>query len=572
MESSHPPLVRTRLSIMMFFEFFIWGGWGFALSAYAKNTLGFEGSQVGWLVAIPALGAIISPLFMGLIADRYFPTEKMLCVVHVLSGACLIMAARQVSFPLLMTFMMLHGLLFMPTIALANSVAFRHIPDASKFPRIAMFGTIGWIVAVLIASVFLGGTGTSGFLYLSGVGSIILGVYALSLPHTPPKGAEAGGDVFGFKALKLLREPSFLIFIVCVFLVSIPACGYFFLLTTPMLEQRGYPAALALTTLCQFAEIIFMFTMPWFVMKLGLKRVLMIGMLAWGVRYLIFIPPNFGLAIIGLLLHGFCYSFVYVAAYMYVDKRAPAELKASAQSLLTFLLIGLGWFFGAKMGGYMLDRYPPQIDTMPPVATLDITDHGDATEEGAGMVIVKLAKGKEPAKVLVSIANGVAEFDNAPKALPAWNDPTAKTSIWRFTDLSGTLKELMGKAEPAKPDLAEQLDADKDGKITLAEIEKAKGDEVTVNGVAYNKDNLIKVFKQIASSAKEADDQKPDDSLTRDQWLKAQSANWLWIWLYPAIVVLVILAFFAAAFRDKPEDEEEPAADAKPEETAGDDA
>jgi len=514
MQSTHPPLVRTRLSALMFLEFFVCGGWGFALGGYADH-LGFAGWKHGLVVAIPALGAMISPLFVGLIADRFFPAQRMLSVLHLLGGGCLLLAGLGDSFPWLVTFMMLNGLFFMPTIALANSVAFRHIPDPARFPRIAVLGTAGWIVAVLLADVFLGGMKAPNFLFQSGVASIVLAFYCWSLPHTPPKGAEAGGDPLGLKALRLLKEPSFLVFILCVALVSIPACGYFFALAGPMLQQRGYPAALSLTTLCQFSELIFMFSMPWFVYKLGLKRVLMIGMSAWAVRYLCFASPKFEfeMALMGLILHGFCYSFLYVGAYMYVDKRAPADLKASAQSLLAFLLLGLGYFVGAQGAGLMKGRFPADIPSMAAV---------DAATENV----------KQEA------------------ALPRWDDPEAAKTAWRYLDLSGTVKSLLNIEQPHNPDLAEQLDvAPNNGMISLAEIDRFEGATVTVDGLIYSKDDLKATFQK----AHQALDLSGDVALDRTQWLAVQTNKWQPIWLWPSLCVFVILVFFAVAFRDKRE-------------------
>jgi len=519
MESGHPPLVRTRLSAMMFLEFFIWGGWGFALGGYA-DSLGFAGWQLGLVVAIPAVGAMVSPLLVGFIADRFFATERMLCVLHLLGGACLIMACFQDSFWPLMILMMLNGLFFMPSIALCNTIAFRHIPDADKFPRIAVLGTIGWIVAVLLADAVLGGMTSPNFLLQSGIASIVLALYALTLPHTPPKGAESGADPFGMSALKLLKDSSFLVFIVCVSLITIPACGYFFALAGPMLQQRGYPAPLALTTLCQFAEIIFMFSMPWFVTKLGLKRVLLIGMLSWAVRYLCFMSPTFEAAIIGLLLHGFCYSFLYVGAYMYVDKRAPEDLKASAQSLLAFLLLGVGWFLGAQGAGLMKGWFPPDIPSM---AAVD-------AETGAAIVDAKTGK------------------DNA--TLPRWDDPKAATSVLRFLNLSGTVKTLLGKEqEEATPDLAQQLGVDENGKITLAKIDQFATPTVTVDGLKYSKENLAATFQDAAEKL----GLEGEVALDRKQWLEVQSNKWGPIWMWPSIICFAVLAFFAVAFREKKE-------------------
>ncbi|NQT39501.1 MAG: MFS transporter [Planctomycetes bacterium] len=516
METSHPPFVRSRLSVLMFLTFFIWGSWGFALGGYA-DFLGFTGAQAGRLVGVAAIGAMIAPLFVGLIADRFFAAQRVLSVLHVLSGVSLVGAGvvgSQGNYQMLWGLMMLHGLFFMPTLALANAVSFKHIPDASKFPRIAVFGTIGWIVAVLIADVFLGGMGTSKFLFQAGAASFVLSLYCWTLPNTPPKGAEGGTDAFGLNALKLLKNPSFLIFIVCVFLVSIPACGYFFTLLGAMLKQRDYPSPLALTSINQFAEIVFMFTMPWFVMKLGMKRVLMIGMAAWALRYLCFTSPNFGFAFIGLILHGVCYSFLYVGAYMYVDKRAPDDLKASAQSLLTFLLIGIGWYVGCEGAGFMKDKYPANVEGMPGV-------------------VVKSEEVKEFAR------------------LPRWDDPNASESALRFLDLPGVVKGwLKEESEEAKPDLPKLFDADENGKIALTEIEQFKDDTFVVDGVTYKKADLITTVKTIVKEEKE---------LARDQWMAAQVNQWKPIWFYPSIAVFAILAFFFIGFREEKDEEEVPA-------------
>lgn len=525
MEKTHPPLVRTRLSMMMFLEFFIWGGWGFALGGYADN-LGFKGWMLGLVIAIPAVGAMVSPLLVGVIADRFFPAQRMLSGLHILGGISLLLAgalpelveSESIFWPL-MILMMLNGLFFMPTIALCNSVAFRHIPDPDKFPRIAVLGTAGWIVAVLAADVFLGGMKAPNFLYQSGVASIVLAFYALTLPHTPPKGTEAdaktGADPFGMSALKLLKEPSFLVFLVCVSAITIPACGYFFALAGAMFQQRGYPAPLALTTLCQFAELIFMFSMPWFVSRLGLKRVLLIGMAAWAVRYLCFMCPHFEMAVVGLLLHGFCYSFLYVGSYMYVDKRAPEDLKASAQSLLAFLFLGVAWFVGAQGAGLVKGAYPPEIGKM----------------------------------TAVSVETGEVKED---AGVPRWDDPDAATSLWRFVNLSDAVRELLGEEKKeAKPDLAKQLGTDKDDRITLAAIEQFKDSEVSVDGMKYSKDDLIDTFKEIHQKL----GLEGEVALDRGQWLKAHADDWAFIWLWPSILCFAVLAYFAVAFRDKPQEE-----------------
>lgn len=529
MSSQHPPLVRTRLSIMMFLEFFVWGSWGLAIFGYANSTLKFSGSQIGWLGAVTAIGAIVS-LMIGPIADRLFPAQRVLGALHVLGGVCLLLAGQQTSFIGMMTMMMLNGLAFMPTLALANSVAFRHIPDPARFPRIAVMGTIGWILANLSTDILLGGAVKPNFLFQAGIGGIILGIYCWTLPNTAPTDTQTGGSSFGTNVRKLLKDPLLMTFVVCVFIASVPACGYFFTLIVPMLQQRGYPSPVALTTLNQFAEIVFMFTMPWFVAKLGLRRVVLIGMLAWAVRYLFFACPEFSMALIGLILHGFCYSFFYVGSYMYVDSKVPEDLKSTAQSLLTFLLVGVGWFLGSKFGGFMMEQNAPPVPSM---ASL-----------------------------------GGMEDDTRP--LPPWDDPNASTSVWRYLDLSGTVNALL-KGEPQQTaaatdeakDLGAAVDANSDGKITDAEI-AAIGDEgVTIAGVEYSREDISAIFKGIYFL--DTGDETPgaEMSLTRDQWLKAQSCDWGPIWLWPSAGLFAILVVFAIGTREKPKPEDAASEDAE---------
>ncbi len=555
MEASHPPFVRTRLSIMMFLQFFIWGSWGVAITGYADN-LGFAVSQIGWLGAIPAIGAIISPLIVGPIADRFFPAQRVLSVLHLVGGGFLILAAFQGTFLPLLIAMLLNGLAFMPTLALVNSVTFTHIPDANKFPRIAVLGTVGWIVANLSSDVFLGGTDAPNFLFQAGIGGIVLGLYALTLPNTPPKGG-GGGDVFGLSALKMFRESSFLIFIVCVFLLSIPACGYFFTLMTPMFQQRGYPAPLALGTLNQFAEIIFMFTMPWFVAKLGLKRVLMIGMGAWALRYLFFASPmlSFPLALVGLVLHGFCYSFFYVGAYMYVDRRAPAELKTSAQSLLAFLMLGVGFLIGAKGAGFMMAENPPKVPFAWQETVVEVAEGDEADPLKATRAVVQRTKtGEKEAENVLDLGDATVTTTPATVNLPPWRAPA---SAWDYLNLSGTVNKLLtGEEPPPKPHMASVFKTNDDGEITMAKIKEQIGEDgVTFGEQTYSRDDMVDLFKRVAKAEIEGEVAEDEIELTRTQWLSAQSCNWTPIWLWPSIFAFVVLGIFAVAFHDKPEEE-----------------
>jgi len=351
-------VTRIRLSAMMFLEFGLWAAWYVPIAGYMDGTLKFSGAQIGWVMACTAIAAMISPLLVGFVADRYFATERVLSVLHLIGGLCLLLASTQTVFLSLFALLMVNALCFMPTLALVNAVAFRNLDDPDKFSWIAVWGTIGWIVAVTVVGALLGGAEQKNFFFLAGGGAIAMALYSLSLPHTPPKGAEASGDVLGLSALKLLARPSFLVFALCAFLISIPLSFYFVWIVPFLTETKAPGDPTTLTSISQYSEIFVMFLLPWFIPRIGLKKVLVIGMAAWAARYLLFSLQWFPLSVLGLLLHGFCYVFVFVASFIYVEKVAPKELSASAQSFLAFLMWGLGMFIGSKMAGYVGDMYP----------------------------------------------------------------------------------------------------------------------------------------------------------------------------------------------------------------------
>lgn len=525
-------LVRTRLSIMMFLEFFVWASWLSPIATYLSKTCEFTGGQIGWIFSTTALGAIISPLFVGYVADRLFATERILCVLHLVGGAALLLAAGQTTFAPLMTLMMVNALAFMPTLALGNSLAFRNIPDPEKFPRIAVLGTIGWIVSGLIVGIVLSET-NNWFFYLAGATELVLAFYCLTLPHTPPKGREAGGDVLGLGALGLLRDPAFLVFTLSAFLISIPALSYF-VHCNPFLTETERPAPTALMTLSQVSEIFVMFTMPWFTARLGLTRVLSLGMAAWAIRYLLFATMQFPLVVVALLLHGFCYCFVYVGAYIYVDKMAPRDQRASAQSLIAFLMLGVGWFAGSKVAGFTKDCYPPVIAAMP------------ATEQ------------TEQGQVPVTAA-----------PLPPWRASKSAESPWSVLDLQATFRRMISgqQAAAAEPDdLGRLVDTDRDSILTAEEIKNIPADglrlEVGGKTYLYAKSELEKVFREIDQRAAEARARHlaaaggaPAEGIGRVEYVAAQAHDWPPIWWWPARAAVVVCALFSLGARRKPPDE-----------------
>jgi nucleoside transporter len=484
MASVHP-WIRTRLWVMMLLEFLLWGSWYVPVGGYMNGTLRFTGPQIGWIYATTALGAIISPLFVGYIADRFFATQRVLAVLHFIGGACLLACAHQTTFPALMTLLVINALCFMPTLALVNSISFRNIDDPNRFSRIAVGGTIGWIISGLVVDFLLGGSAKPTFFYLAGGGAVAIGAYCLTLPHTPPKGT-GSGDVLGLDALKLLKEPSFLVFSVCAFLISI-SLSFYNMWCNAFLAETGSPWPTALQTLCQFSEIVVMLVMPWFIARIGLKNVLVVGMAAWAIRYAAFATLSFPLIVFGLLMHGFCYCFVFVAAFIYIGRKAPPEISASAQSFVAFLTLGMGMLVGTQLSGYTAQQYPPPVS---------LTAYKD---------------GRELKEHL----------------LPPWN--------WTETD-----KETGKEMSVALPQRAFGLK--KGDSLALGYLEREMPDKVHFDDVTYDKKSLLAALKKA--------DLNGNGVITREEWLAARSHVWPPIWLWPGGLAAVVCLLFLLGGRD----------------------
>ncbi len=355
--------VVPLLSIMMFLQFFTWGAW-FATLGQALGTNGL-GDVIGSAYNAAPLGAIIAPLFLGIIADRFFPSQVVFAVLFLLGGVFLFLAAQAGAAGnggLLVSYCVAHMLCYMPTLGLGNTITFANL-ERLQFPKVRVWGTIGWIVAGLVVG-FLGWTSSLEIFKLAAASSILLGIFSFFLPHTPPP---AKGEPINLRALlmldawKLLAKPGFLVFIICSGLICIPL-AYYYAYTSNFLANAGFEQAASTMTIGQMSEIVFMLLLPFFFRRLGVKWMILIGMGAWVLRYALFAfgaPDQVAWMIFaGIALHGICYDFFFVTGFMYADKIAPRAVSGQVQGLLVFVTQGLGMFIGFKVAAAKFAEVP----------------------------------------------------------------------------------------------------------------------------------------------------------------------------------------------------------------------
>jgi nucleoside transporter len=355
--------VRTRLSAMMFVQYFIYGAWLVTLGTFLGKSLGATGTQVGLAYMMPAIAAMVSPFIVGMIADRFFATERVLAALHLIGAVLLYLATTQTSFTAFAWIFLAYTLCYMPTLALANSLSFDNMREPSRdFPRIRVLGTIGFI-AVQLTIGFFKADATALPLRIGAAASVLMAIYCLTLPHTPPHNAGkplSVRDVLGLDALALMKDRSFAVFVIGSFLLCIPL-QFYYAFTNPFLNEIGVSGAAGKMSFGQMSEIGFMLLMPWFFVRLGVKKMLLVGMAAWTTRYLLFAYGNAGPGIwmlyFGILLHGVCYDFFFVTGQIYVDQQADIRIRAAAQGFIALVTLGAGQAIGSWLSGVVVDAH-----------------------------------------------------------------------------------------------------------------------------------------------------------------------------------------------------------------------
>ena len=356
------PRIIITLSFMMFLQYYIWGSWYVTMGTFMTGFLKSTGIQIGAVYSALAIATMISPFFIGMIADRFFAAQRLMGILHILGGFLLFLASKVDNNITFYWVILLYSLAYMPTIALSNSVAFRQMSDPGKeFPMVRVFGTVGWVISGFMIAI-LGIEKTPATFYMASVVSIILGLFSFTLPNTPPqaKTISTTKSILGIDALILFKERSYSIFFISAIFVCIPL-SFYFGFANLYLNQSGMENAAGKMVMGQISEALFILAIPFLFNRIGVKKMLLIGMTAWIARYICFAFGNTGanlwMLYAGIILHGVCYDFFFVTGYMYTEKKSNERIKNTAQGLFTFVTYGLGMFIGTWFSGFVTSYY-----------------------------------------------------------------------------------------------------------------------------------------------------------------------------------------------------------------------
>jgi len=356
--------MNVRLGAMMFLQYIVWGAWYVTLNTYLTATLGFSGTQAGAVFGTTAIASLVAPFIVGLVADRFFATERVMATLYAVGAVLMLLVTQVTSFFAVYTLLLAFCLCYFPTIALTNAITMKNLADPGKsFPPIRMMGTIGWIVINLLVG-FMHVEAQATPFYLGAVASVVMCIFSLTvLPHTPPSG---GGQrvtlrsVLGLDALAMMKDRSYLIFVIASFLACIPLTFYYSF-TNVYLNDVGVNNAAGKMSLGQMSEVGLMLAMPFVFRALSVRGILLMGLGAWAVRYLLLAygdpGPGVWMFYLAILLHGVCYDFFFVTGQLYTDQEAPSHLRNTAQGFITVVTYGFGMLVGSLLSGYVLDMF-----------------------------------------------------------------------------------------------------------------------------------------------------------------------------------------------------------------------
>jgi len=546
---------------MMFLQFFIWGAWYVSAPSYL-GTIGFGDADFGWTYSVGPIAGMITPFFVGMVADRFFSAQKVLGILHLFGAGLMLLATQKMNgggVPAEINWIFFgYMLTYFPTLALTNTLAMKNMSNPEKdFPGIRVLGTIGWIAAGLTLS-WLGFEKGINMFYLTAGAAAALGIFSFALPDTPPasEGKVTARQIMGLDALVLLKNRSFLLFILASTLICIPL-SFYYQIAARVVEMGGLPIGQTMSY-GQMSEIFFMIVMPFFFVRLGVKWMLAIGMLAWVARYALFAigaPDEVRWMIItGIVLHGICYDFFFVTGQIYTDKAAPKPIRAQAQGLLVFFTLGLGMFIGAQVASKIKGQHTPKAEKLATMAT-DENQRKRLTaafgEEDANATIVNWAKRAE-------VLTAQKVLDEAKKKLgEQTTDSDDKKSEERFA-LAKTV--VLAEAALLKADDLPELKEEQSKLNSEMAILDGLDDQAlaTVALVEAN-GNFTGLTAKVDKLKSERDTQKEtiqvkldplDKQITSRRTSELRAIEWKPLWAKPAIFATVVMLLFIAFFKE----------------------